>query len=210
LLFELIVVFLGVTAGFLLNNWQLEKKDQQLEQKYLNGFFQDVNENIVELQKAVDSDSLWLTRVKPKIMMIQEGTLPVDSANTLITLIVGISKVGIQTGTYEDIKNSGNLNIITDFYIKKQIVDYHVAVSGVEFVDEYFYKYFGDIVMPFVMSNFSVIKGGLDNPAIIRSTLFANVITGYYSMVQQRKTAYADLLDKSDSLRTELKIYASD
>lgn len=30
LFFELIVVFLGVTAGFLLNNWQLDKKDKQL------------------------------------------------------------------------------------------------------------------------------------------------------------------------------------
>lgn len=67
LFFELIVVFLGVTAGFLLNNWQLDKKDKQLEKRYMIGFLQDVNANIAELETEVDSDSLWLNRVKPQL-----------------------------------------------------------------------------------------------------------------------------------------------
>ncbi len=71
LFFELIVVFLGVKAGFLLNNWQLEKQDELLEKKYMNGFLQDVNTNITELKTAIKSDSLWLNRAKPKLMRIK-------------------------------------------------------------------------------------------------------------------------------------------
>ena len=47
LFFELIVVFLGVTAGFLLNNWRIQKDAQSTEEKYLSGFHQDVVMNIV-------------------------------------------------------------------------------------------------------------------------------------------------------------------
>ncbi len=134
LFFELVVVFLGVTAGFLLNNRQLEKQDERLKIKYMNGFLQDVTTNITELKTSIESDSLWLNRVKPKLITIQKGTITVDSANAVIKQIISISKVGIQTGTYEDITNSGNLNIISDYNLKKQIVDYHVAISGVEFI----------------------------------------------------------------------------
>ena len=205
LFFELVVVFLGVTAGFLLNNWRLDQQNEQLEKKYMNGFLEDVNTNITDLETAIESDSLWLNRTKPILATIQKGTITVDSANNVIKLIAEISKADIQSGTYEDITNSGNLNIISDYNLKKQIVDYHVAISGVEFIDNYFYQYFSDFVMPFIFSNFSVLNGTLDKPGIIKTNQFANVIAGYFSMVQQRKSAYEGLLEKSYSLRDELK-----
>ena len=63
LFFELIVVFLGVTAGFILNNWRMEQEEVKHEQKYINSFLQDINYDIPELEKAVESDSLWLVTV---------------------------------------------------------------------------------------------------------------------------------------------------
>ncbi len=73
LFLELIVVFLVVTAGFLLNNWQLEKQDELLEKKYMSGFLQDVNTNITELKTAIESDSLWLNREKDHFMPSYAG-----------------------------------------------------------------------------------------------------------------------------------------
>ena len=82
---------------------------------------QDVTTNITALKTAIESDSLWLNRAKPKLITIQKETITVDSANAVIKQIIFISKVGTQTGTYEDITNSGNLNIISDYILKKQI-----------------------------------------------------------------------------------------
>jgi ribosomal protein S17E len=205
LFFELIVVFLGVTAGFLLNNWQLAQQDQKLEQKYLNSFLEDVNSNITELEKSVDVDSLWLERVMPQLILLRDNSFEPDSAASLIKGIVQISRAGIQKGTYQAITNSGNLNIITNYALKKQIVDYHQAINSVEFIDDYFYQYFNDFVMPFVFTNFSVLKEKLTNPIVIKTVEFENVIAGYASMVQQRKDAYQDLLEKSYELKTELE-----
>ena len=205
LLLELIVVFLGVTAGFLLNNWQMEKQDLRLEEKYMAGFRQDVHYNIDELKAAISSDSSWLQNAKSKLLPIRDGTITFDSANAIIKQIISISKINLQTGTYQDIINSGNLNIINNFKIKKQIVDYHVAISGVEFVDNYFYNYFSDIVMPYIFSNFSVLHGRIEDPKIIYSVQFANLIAGYFSMVQQRQSAYKEMLQKSYDLEGTLK-----
>ena len=73
------------------------------------------------------------------------------------------------------------------------------------YIENYFYQYFNDFVMPFIFTNFSVLDEKLANPEIIKTTQFANVVAGYFSMVQQRKAAYDDLLDKSYSLKRALE-----
>ena len=201
---ELIVVFLGVTSGFLLNNWQLQRQDRKLEEKYKRDFIQDMDENINALQTAILYDSMWINNIKPKFLSIKQGTITVDSASALVKHIVEISKAEVQTGTYENITNSGNLNIISDFHLKKLIVDYHVSLDGVKYIDEFFYRYFHDYVMPFILTNFNMLKGIFDDPAILKTKEFANIIAGYYSLVQQRKTAYQKLLTESFTLKDAL------
>jgi len=205
LFLELLVVFLGVTAGFLLNNWKQDSRDHQLEQKYLEGFAEDAQANFQELSSYTKSDSLWISQVKPKLNELREQTITHDSALVLLKSIVVISKSTIHTGTYENITNSGNLNLIRNYDLKKLIVDYHVSAKGVEFIDNYFYQYFNNYVMPFVFENFNILDGTLNNPKIIHSTRFSNIIAGYFSMVQQRESAYKDLLNKSITLQRKLK-----
>ena len=205
LFMELLVVFLGVTAGFLLNNWQLQEKDQVLEEKYLESFIEDVNSNIAELKKAINADSMWLARARPKLLLMKEGAISIDSANSLVRQIVSISRIDIQTGTYEDITNSGNLNLLSNYKVKKQIVDYHVEISGIEFIDTYFYDFFNDYVMPFVIEHYSVLKEKLIDARIIKSDRFGNIITSYYAVMQQRKAAYDNLLKQSYQLIIHLE-----
>ena len=136
---ELLVVFLGVTAGFLLNNWQNEKKDELLETKYLNGFLRDAEKNISDLNETIAADSLWLKAMLAKLKKISDGTITVDSAEATIESITSISGITFQTGAYENITNSGNLNIIRDYALKEKIVDYYSLISDVKFFDNYFF-----------------------------------------------------------------------
>lgn len=204
LFFELIVVFLGVTSGFFLNNWRMEEQEKQVEEKYLAGFLNDVNDNIPELENGIESDSIWLARVTPKLALIQGQELTLDSALVLTGLIASISKLDVHSGTYEDITNSGNLNLISDFKLKSLIVDYNIVAKGVGFIENYFYQYFNDFVMPFIFAEFSVLNAEFNNPDVIKTVRFANLIAGYYSMVQQRSAAYTELLKKSYALREAL------
>jgi len=204
LFFELIVVFLGVTGGFLLNNWRMEQEERVLEEKYLSSFLQDVNYDIPELENAIKTDSIWLAKAKPLLASIVNKNIKIDSAQIIIKMIVTISKVDAHSSTYEEISNSGNLNIISDFELKAQIVNYYLALGGVGFIDDYFHKYFSDFVMPFILTEYSVLTGEFNNENIINTVRFSNVVAGYYSLVQQRIDAYTSLLDDCYLLRDEL------
>jgi len=86
LFFELIVVFLGVTAGFVLNNWRMDQEERKIEQKYLASFLQDIKFDIPELENAVTTDSIWLARAKPLLNKIMNKNI--EMYDTLIILIM--------------------------------------------------------------------------------------------------------------------------
>ena len=204
LFFELIMVFLGVTAGFVLNNWRIEQDERKLEQKYLDSFLQDVKADIPVLENAIQTDSLWLASAKPLLNSIINKNIKIDSAEAMIKMIVRISRIDANSSTYEEISNSGNLNSITNFELKTQIVDYYLALGGVGFIDDYFHKYFSDFVMPFILTEYSVLTEEFNDKNIVNSVRFSNVVAGYYSLVQQRIDAYKSLLKDSYLLRDEL------
>jgi hypothetical protein len=203
--FELLVVFLGVTAGFLLNNWRIDNQESKLETKYIEGFYQDVSNNIIDLESSIADDSIWLEKATPFLHTIMDHTIHPDSARTIMRHIVQISRLTTSKGTYLDIINSGNLNILSDFTLKSALVDYHVKLEGTEFVDDYFYQYFNNLVIPFIMKEFDVLQNEFADPDIIHTVQFSNVFAGYYSMVQQRKGAFEDLLNQSYALKDLLE-----
>jgi len=202
---ELLVVFLGVTSGFLLNSWREGQQELKMEQKYISGFIKDVSDNIDQLEELVSMDSVWLKQARISVMAIKENSLTLDSAEAMVKKIVVINKMEPHEGTYEDITNSGNLSIIQNFELKSKIVDYQIAIKGIRFIDDYFYKYFNDFVMPFVISNFNVLTGHFENDNSYKSLEFSNAFVGYFSMVQQRQSAYKDLLVKSKDLKESLQ-----
>ncbi|HMQ67829.1 MAG TPA: hypothetical protein PKA90_02795 [Ignavibacteria bacterium] len=204
LLLEIFAVFLGVTSGFLLSNWQEERQERNLEQKYIAAYIEDVNENITEFEKTIKSDSLWMKQAMPLLISLKDDKFNKDSTVAVMKLIVQISNINSRSVTYEDMKSSGNLNIINDFNLKGMIVDFYSEVNGVKFLEEYFYSYFKDLIMPFVFSEYNVLKEEMINPDQISSVRFTNAFTGYFSMIQQRVAAYNALLIKAYLLRDEL------
>lgn len=155
---ELLVVFLGVTAGFLLNNWQEGLREQTLEKKYVEGLLRDADANIKSTQESVDSDSLWLAKVDHLMALVHKGASADvrDSARAIGLKIQSISRLGIYRGTYEDLLHSGNLNLIRDFDVRGQIVEHAMQVQEVLDLDEFVNRSFWDYTLPFIMNTFDL------------------------------------------------------
>ena len=204
LILELIVVFLGVSSGFFLNNWQIEKQEKKLEQQYISAFLIDIDENIKELERVINDDSLWIKRAKPLLYSMYGDSLNPDSAGSIMKLVTQSSRINAQAGTYEDITNSGNLNLINDFNLKRNIIDYYIEIEGVRFLEEFFNDYLNIQVLPFILSDFSILKENFIDPNSINSNRFSNSFAGYYGLMQQRVDAYVKLLDKAILLKEEL------
>ncbi|NCG29561.1 MAG: hypothetical protein GWP27_03715, partial [Bacteroidetes bacterium] len=84
---------------------------------------------------------------------------PLDSAKTVISMILNISSFEARQGTYEDIINSGNLNILQNFELKSTLSNYKLNIEGAQFINSYSYDYFNTYVMPFVFEEIDLANG---------------------------------------------------
>ena len=202
---ELIVVFLGVTAGFLLNNWRTREQEEQLEQNYINGFLQDVNGDITDLKNEIKRDSIWMVHAGPFIIDLKNGGIKADLADTVINTINSVSKWDANTVTYEDITNSGHLNLIHDFQLKSMIVDYHNEIRSEGFLADHFYNYYLNMVVPFIYSEYNILKAKLKQTDALKSDRFSNIFLGYYVNVILRKKKDIEILAKAELLKNKLE-----
>ena len=198
---ELLVVFLGVSAGFILQNQKDHFNNKDLKSKYILGLVNDVETNIEILEKNTNEDSIWLQRNNYAVYQILDNTLAYDSACALMLSMTNFSELSTQADTYEDIISSGNLNLFTDFELRKSVITYHKSLNDYSILDEYFKGFITTQFMPYIIKEFSLFRVEFANPQTFNSLEFQNSFGTYYSLVQQRLKAQKTLLEESLSFK---------
>ena len=114
------------------------------------------------------------------------------------------SEFSEQITTYENILNSGNLNLIKDYDLKQKIVEYHRDIENFQLLETYFHDYFSETFMPFLMINYDLFSQKLTISNTHNSILFKNIFGTHFSLTQQRHEGYKGLLDESMKIIVEL------
>ena len=206
-LLELLVVFIGVTAGFLLNNWREENSNAKLEQKYLNGFYADL------LSDKVDLDSL-IFRTNEKTDKLMEvlkeseydnNSLTMEMANKIIGQILYLEWFTPADDTYDDIINSGNLNIISNYRVKENISSYYSLLNEVKNVEQFYLNHMNDYGFPIIYKNYHILKREFIDDECYKSLEFTNMYLGIISFYQQNTKIYEQALENNLELVNELK-----
>ena len=206
-LLELLVVFIGVTAGFLLNNWREENSNSKLEQKYLNGFYADL------ISDKDDLDSLiYRTKGKTdKLMKVlkeseyDNNSLSREMANEIIEQILYLEWFTLADDTYDDIINSGNLNIISDYRVKETISSYYSLLHEVKNVEQFYLNHMNDYGFPIIYKNYHILKREFIDDKCYKSLEFTNMYLGIISFYQQNTKIYEQALENNLELTDELK-----
>jgi hypothetical protein len=205
-LLELLVVFIGVTAGFLLNNWREESKDSKLEQKYLNSFYTDL------LSDKTDLDSLIFRTQKKTDKLLEvlkksaydNDAITREMANDIIEQILYLEWFTPADDTYDDIINSGNLNLISDYQIKESISSYYSLLHEVKNVEQFHLNHMNDYGFPIIYKNYHILKREFIDDECYKSLEFTNMYLGIISFYQQTTKIYEQALASNLELKNEL------
>jgi len=119
---ELVVVFIGITLAFMLNNWREDTKNNQIEKQYLNSFYDEIVYANAKLDTIIKNNKTKIEYLNNSIELLKNNNLPEDSMMLVISHMVQISIFIPKTNTYESIKNSGNFNIIENYEIRSKII----------------------------------------------------------------------------------------
>lgn len=202
---ELVVVFIGITAAFALNSWWENHKQAQAERMYLNDFSQDLLSDAESLQTIIPSNEAKLSRVGRFLWQdLQKNQWQVDSAAAILVETLSAQTFAPKNSTYESIKNSGNLGLLSDYKLRKELIAYYEIFSEVALKERVYFEWLNAFLLPFINANMDVLKREIKTETAIRNHVFKNLIAGYYVFLQQNLDMYKTVQIMNDSLKTRL------
>jgi hypothetical protein len=201
LILELIVVFIGVSAGFLFDNFREERSNSLLEDKYLESFYNNVRSDSLELQNMIQSNQNNIDISGRTVALMQAGTCTNDSALLAFGVMATFTNLNMEDATYESLVNSGNLGLISDFGIREKIVYYYRSHEDMRYVESVYNDYISSYILPYLTKKLDFISGEFVEEFNVNDTEFRNITAGYYTLSNQKMKIVQTL----DSLNTDLK-----
>lgn len=202
---ELVVVFIGIYAAFLLNNWQQNQHDAQLERKYLHSLKAEVAEDFRNLQDVLAANEHKLNQFNQQIRKIQTKTLPEESAMVLLGDILSNLVFHPRATTYESIKYSGNLNLIRRYELREKIVAYYESFGDYKLQQQLSVDFTYDYAVRFAFDHIDLASNRLLNRDTSKITSLHNLIMAYSVLLEQNVRNEKNIFAANQQLQTLLK-----
>ncbi|MGD9489581.1 MAG: DUF6090 family protein [Calditrichaceae bacterium] len=209
-LIELFVVIFGVTIAFMLNSWYESNKSRELEKKYLQGFADDMTHDYAELDSIISSGETKISKVNRLLIILKHPPFDSDSVLTIFAEMAMFTPFDPNTTTYESIKSSGNLGVISDFYLRSALIRYYQTLNEKKYIDEIFSSYLNDFIIPFALKNIDFVENRFVSESVFRDYKFRNLTIGYIRLIDQNTQFYRRLYKVNSDVKVLLTKYLED
>lgn len=121
---EIILVMIGILLALQVNNWNIERTDRILELKYLRNIKLDLEKDLKNLKINTNKRMEKSDGIK-KLLKHLNGQ-PIEDLNELSSLVyntVNEWRFTPNNATYNELANSGNLNLISNDSIKLKLLE---------------------------------------------------------------------------------------
>ncbi|MBK8944542.1 MAG: hypothetical protein IPM32_04640 [Ignavibacteriae bacterium] len=201
---ELIVVFIGITAAFALNNWNEGRKDKELEVKYLKSIIEETNANIQNLEKEIKSTEQDSMHNKSAIDLIKSNKFNVQNLFSHIGTMGNISQINTISAAFESIKYSGGFEAISNLNLKNLIIETYELYKKIPFIENITIKFLDKYWTEYVIDKIDLSKNfTYENLKVDRK--LKNIIIGFRITIIQQLTTYKETLQKCKELKIALE-----
>ena len=192
-LIELLVVFIGITLAFMLNNWRENYTDKLMAANYLNSFRNDIADDYVVLDSILKSDEHKSGRINKFIQSLKNENATVSEAELIMADIAELNPFYPKLSTYESIKYSGNLNILTDYTLREKLIQYYQSLEEKKLVEEMSMLYINNYIIPFIHKNADFLNQRIINGQVLTDHNFTNLVLGHYQLLLQIINNYKNI-----------------
>ncbi len=154
---EIVLVVIGILIALQINNWNENRKSTAIEQYYLkrlkNSLVEDtvnINLTVTGINQALDLiDSVTKNSPKPKINKNLSSLTP--------RLYMSTFRLDIETSTFDDLKSTGNFNLIKNKALIKTLSTYYKQAQGINTtLNGSLETYSRNSIGPYIMKNYYI------------------------------------------------------
>jgi hypothetical protein len=205
---ELLVVITGVTIAFSLNNWNEQRKADQLQNNYLQSMQEELEIDISELKDLIRRDSIGNVGLETLLSASYRdpATINRDSMNLAIENMGNLVTFQGQSITYRSLLSSGRLDAIEDLDLRYEIINhYHKSYNQIHEIEGYYRESYDEFVIPFFMEHIVLTEAVSVSPDVIGKPDFLKSLAYHYNFLIQKANANKLALSSAKQLNERLK-----
>jgi len=199
---ELIVVIIGITIAFQLNNWKEEGEKKKTERLYLESLSRDLDSDIKNLNYLIDTTQHYEYLLKGLTRCLITKNYEHDS---LFHFILGMYENFMfhpVSNTYESLHSSGGMAIIQDYKLKSKITElYYGDYELVLRTDQFRVNQFMDITYPYLSEKVNFGRYVIRDKAFLEENMFMNLAFSTYKSITLKIQHYQTALDNAQKLK---------
>ena len=199
-LIDLLIVIIGITIAFQLNNFNESNKSNAQERDYLKSFYEENRDNELALSSALE----FALKIKNDIDTLKQVLLSKDYEDdrikTLSASMMALSDFHPSVVTMENITESGEFKLISDLEYREKLIDTYNSYQTTSQLESILSDYVNEYVTPFFFRNIRFSDFTSLHDDFKKSPEFENIVIGYDALLTQKLKGYEENLKKLKEL----------
>lgn len=186
---ELLVVIIGISIAFALENVSKSNKNSKEEGLYVQALQEDLKKDIAQLESIVDSSKVLINYTSEVFQFIYSNAPTERFKRNHIVSSYATPYFKTNNGTYLSLINSGDLKILSDFELRSALTDlYNVQYGEIERMDLFIRSLVTDIIYPYVLEEitFAQRRDGIEDASPLKTNKAINLLGSYFNFLSGR------------------------
>jgi len=121
---EILLVVIGILIALQINNWNAARIDRNKEQEYLHNLIEDIKVQQLLVRNQIIHEKKIKSKVERALVHLSAEEIDADTLNEYLSDITRKSFV-VNDPTFQDLKSSGNILLIKDNSLRKNILEFY-------------------------------------------------------------------------------------
>ncbi len=201
---DLLIVIIGISAAFSLNNWNESIKSDNKSKEYLESFYRENKENETNLVAAIEfseSNKKDIDTLKTILLSKNYSDIRIKY---LVASMMGIANYSPSTITMQNISASGEFGLIKDIELRKNLISTHNTYKTTATLETLVFNYINQYVSPFLFENIRFSDFSSIHSDFAKAPVFENIVFGYDVLLNQLISGYKKNLEEQQLLNEKL------
>ncbi len=201
---DLLIVIIGITIAFQLNNLNESNKSKTKEIDYLKSFYNENADNESNLTSALEFSLEKKKDIDNLKQILISKKYKDDSIKNLAAGMMTFSNFNPSIITMENIKASGQFELIRNIEFRENLIDTYDSYETTTQLEGLLSDYAKQYLSPFFFENVKLSDFSSLNEDFAEKAEFENIVIGYDAMLTQKIVGYKENLKKLKKLNLQL------